>query len=336
MAPDGVLHEMTPASFLTILAAASTLALAGAGVGGQPAALPAVVDPFPRGLTGVLVFQSDRAGRDAIYRLDLAAGRVSPLSGSPQWSEGNPRWSPDGTRIVFKSNRAHYEGARPETGTPDFDLWVMNADGSGRRRLTTDPATEEDPGWFPDGRSLVFSSDRDSRGDLYRLWLDSGRTERLTRHFVGRAIMPTVSPDGTRIAFGAQTLRVGQFWDYQVHVLDVASGRSEAVTAEGGSCWPAWSDDGSRMAHVLLRPQRPSRLAIRDVRTGASRTISGSDPMWHYYPDWSPDARQIAYSISPAHHEGEDWDLSLYTIDTGTHVRLTRGPGNDRLPDWRP
>jgi Tol biopolymer transport system component len=86
-----------------------------------------------------LVFQSDRPGRPAIFTLELATGRVRQLSGSPQGTEEKPRWSPDGSRVVLASNRAHYDGSPPEQGAPDLDLWIVNADGSGRRRVPVRP-----------------------------------------------------------------------------------------------------------------------------------------------------------------------------------------------------
>lgn len=288
------------------------------------------------GLRGTLVFESDRAGRPAIYVLDVATRRVTQISGSPHWSEGTPRWSPDGRFIAFTSNRAHYDGPSPEQGTPDFDLYVMNADGSGRRRVTSGGANEQDGAWAPDGKSLFYSSDEDSRGDIYRAWLDTGRVDRLTRQFVGRAIMPAVSPDGARVAFAAQTLRLGQFWAFQVHLLDVARGTTEALAATSGACWPSWSRDGRRLANVRLYDDRPSVLEVRDLASGSATRVVEDRVMWSYYPDWSPDDRHLAFSTSPAHHEGEDWDLAVYSFATRTVTRLTSGPGNDRLPDWKP
>ena len=54
--------------------------------------------------------------------------------------------------------------------------------------------------------------------------------------------------------------------------------------------------------------------------------------------DYSPDGRLIAFSVSPVHHQGEDWDLAIIDPQApqGPYVRLTSGPGNDRVPDWRP
>jgi TolB protein len=291
---------------------------------------------MPPGVTGTIVFQSDVAGRPAIYTLALATGAVARLSGDPRWSETNPRWSPDGGRVVFASNRAHYEGAPPESGTPDLDLWVVNADGSNRRRLTTDAANESDPVWDADGQGIVFSSDKDSRGDLYRLRLDTGATTRLTTHYVGRAIMPATAPAGGPVAFAAQTLRMGAFWDFQVHLLDSRSGVATPLPASAGACWPSWSRDGQRLAHVNLGKNEPSSLLIRTMATGASVRAPGPRDLWMYYPEWSPDDSKLAFSVSPAHHEGENWDLAGADLKTGQWARLTQGPGNDRLPDWKP
>ena len=299
-------------------------------------AVPEAVKPFPAGLSGTLVFQSDREGRPKIYSLDLASGQVRPLTSGDAWRDENPRWSPDGTRIAFKSNRAHYTGNAPEQGNADYDLYTMNADGSDVRRLTTDPANEHDPSWAPDGKSIVYSSDKDSRGDLYRLWLADGRIERLTRHFVGRAIMPTVSPDGSRVAFAAQTMRAGQFWLFQVHILDLASKGTTPVEGAGGACWPAWMPDSSGLAYVRL-DREPSALEARKLQGDAKQPLVNDAKLWSYYPDWSPDGRQVAFSVSPQHHDGEDWDLALMDASQpGKFVKLTTGAGNDRLPDWKP
>ncbi len=296
---------------------------------------PQVHQPYEAVTTGTLVFQSDVGGRPKIFTIDVATGQLRQLTTGTDWRDESPRWSPDGQFIAFSSNRAHY-GPEPESGTPDLDVYVMRADGSDLRRITDDPGNDNDPSWTPDGQAIVFSSDRASRGDLYRVRVGDGHTDRLTTNFVGRAIMPAVSPDGARVAFAAQTLRVGAFWNFQVHLLDVASGRTEPVPVSGGACWPAWSPDGRVIFNVQLESE-PSTIQRRDLASGAVSVAHAHPTLWSYYPRVAPDGQWLAMSLSPEHHEGEDWDLALVsTSDPNRRVTLTTGRGNDRLPDWKP
>lgn len=298
----------------------------------QPSSsVPSAVSPFPKGLAGTLVFQSDRPGpdnpdgRSHIFTIDLATGRIAQLTSGRNHHDANPRWSPDGRRIAFKSTRPGNQ----------FDIYVMDANGANVTRVTDHPANDHDPVWMPDGRSLIVASERDSRSDLYRVWLDDRRVERLTHHFVGRAIMPSISPDGRSVAFAAQTLQRLNFWDFQIHVLDLATGTSRALEASGGTCWPTWSPDGTLITNVALHSD-PSRLQIRTPSGEQSRELRPDPTRWHYYPDWSTDGRMLAFSVSPEHHKGEDWDLAISAADGSRYQRLTTGPGNDRLPDWKP
>ena len=298
---------------------------------GQTSAVPSTVSPFPNGLSGTIVFQSDRRApdnpdaRNHLFALNLASGRVSQLTSGRNHHDQHPKWSPDGKRISFVSSRGG-----------NFDLYVMNADGTNVTRLTDHPAADYDPIWMPDGQSMIFSSERDSRSDLYRLWLIDRRIDRLTHHFVGRAIMPSVSPDGKSVLFAAQTLQRLNFWEFQVHVLDLATGKTRPLDNSGGACWPSWAPDGRRFANVLLAKE-PSALQIRNIDGSGTREIAVDPKQWAYYPDWSSDGKWIALSVSPQHHEGEDWDLALAPADGSAPPRkLTTGPGNDRLPDWKP
>ena len=59
--------------------------------------------------------------------------------------------------------------------------------------------------------------------------------------------------------------------------------------------------------------------------------------LWTYYPDWSSNGQFVAFSASPAHYTGEDWDLAITAVvRPHQFMRLTHGAGNDRLPDWKP
>src|SRR5688500_6669903 len=184
-------------------------------------AQPSRAVPFPRDLSGTIAFQSDKItptnprGRVRLYTIDLSNGAVAALGTGGDWNDEQPRWSPDGQRVAFKSNRSG-----------SYNLYVMNADGSNVVRLTVHGLNDHDPTWLPDGESMVFSSERDrgrGRLDLYRLWLVDGSVERLTTFFPGYAFMPTVSPDGAWLAFVASTFPFDGIFANQVHVLDLAT-----------------------------------------------------------------------------------------------------------------
>src|SRR5262249_55675314 len=74
-------------------------------------------------------------------------------------TSGTPRWSPDGKQMVFSSNRDLYP-AFPTIEGPGAEIYVMNADGTGLTRLTTNLALDWNPAWSPNGKQIVFASDR--------------------------------------------------------------------------------------------------------------------------------------------------------------------------------
>jgi Tol biopolymer transport system component len=113
----------------------------------------------------IFVMKADGTGRTNL---------TNDLSGTRRCGRGycppdGPAWSPDGTKIAFRSNR---------TGV--YDLYVMNADGSGVTVLTADSATEGRPAWSPDGTKIAFSSDRDGNNEIYVMNADGSGVVRLT------------------------------------------------------------------------------------------------------------------------------------------------------------
>lgn len=297
-------------------------------------AQPIAVAPFPRGLTGMLAFQSDVRtssnpnARVKIYTIDLATGRIVTVTTSGDWNDEQPRWSPDGQRIAFKSDRAG-----------SYNLYVMDADGRNVTRITDHFGNDHDPAWLPDGKSLLFASDRDrgpGRVDLYRIQLADRSVDRLTTNFEGFAFMPSASPDGNWAAFVSTTFPHRGGWTNQIHVIELATKMTWAFDVTAPGCWPSWSPDGQSIAHVLL-DDAASTVQVISSFGDRPEPLPGEATRWHYYPDWSPDGTLLAISTSPEHHEGEDWDLAIADpFRTRPLQRLTIGAGNDRLPDWKP
>lgn len=250
--------------------------------------------------------------------MDVATRAIRRVGPAGDWFDEDPSWSPDGTRIAFMSTRG---------GGNNQDIFVMNADGTGVVRLTDHRANDQDPAWAADSQSLYFTSERNGRGEIFRLWLDSKKVDRVTSG-LSRAIMPAVSRDGRYLAYAAQLL-IG----FKVQVLDLQTGETRTVGA-GDSCRPAFSPDSGELAYVHLAAE-PSELHA--VTLKGSRKLVADPRMWVYYPAYSPDGNYVAFSVSPEHHRGEDWDLAIVDArNPGAYTRLTSGKGNDRVPEWRP
>ncbi|NOT34462.1 MAG: hypothetical protein HOP12_09865 [Candidatus Eisenbacteria bacterium] len=158
-----------------------------------------------------IVFTSVRDGDLEIYTMNVDGTDVKRLTHEPGY-DGGPFFSRDGKWIVYRAQHpadsalADYRAllARHLVRPSQMDLWVMRADGSGKRRVTHDPGASFAPYFTPDGKSILYSSNRDNpRGrnfDLFLVPVGGGTPQRVTtdESFDG---FPMFSPDGRWLAF---------------------------------------------------------------------------------------------------------------------------------------
>ena len=118
---------------------------------------------------------ADLRERTPIVLTELAGGESRNLTPESQAGYETPRWSPDGSQLVFASTRDDPLNARN-------DIFVMAIDGSQLRNLSRHPHEDFDPKWSADGRSVVFASLRSGTSQLYEVRLDRGDTRALSNH----------------------------------------------------------------------------------------------------------------------------------------------------------
>lgn len=167
-----------------------------------------------------IVFGSQREGDFDIYTMAIDGTDVRRLTDRVGY-DGGPWWSPDGSRIVWRAwypqTEAEHALWRDCMGRDiivpvPLDLWVMDADGGNKQRLTDNGATNWAPSWHPDGRRLVFSSNQDDwhpdlgrfghNFELYLIGVDGGGLTRLTNNDLFDSF-PMFSHDGRKLVWGA-------------------------------------------------------------------------------------------------------------------------------------
>jgi Tol biopolymer transport system component len=276
---------------------------------------------------------------------------------------GSASWSPDGRRIAFLT-----VGCNHGCGG-SAELHVMNADGTGQRKLSGDWESETvfmPPVWSPDWRRMAFvrgrgaakygNGGRDS--DIYLANADGGGSRRLTQS-PQRDGDPVWSPDGRRLAFVRVGYGVGDralgFGDIYLVNVDGSGLRrlvraiSPLVRMPGGPTWgfsanPAWSPDGRRIAFVSNRDGSDDIFVVNVDGTGL-RNMTRSRGNDHD-PVWSPDGRVIAFTghrarpseleraVCRGHCDREE--IYAVNADGSGLRRLTRNWKADRGAVWSP
>jgi TolB protein len=183
-----------------------------------------------------------------------------------------PAFSPDGKQVAFTATA---EGASAQ------DIYIMNADGSNWRRITTHPDIDTTPTWSPSGTQIAFVSDRTGKPQIYLMNVDGSGVRRLPIPDA-EADHPTWAPAPfNEIAYYART---GSGYDIKIHEL--ATGQTRQITfSEGSNESPSYSPSGRHLAFTSSRGSGLYQVYTigRDGNGLRQVTRSGNN----HTPDWS-------------------------------------------------
>jgi len=312
-----------------------------------------------------IYFSSDRGGAMNVWRIavDQSSGRTTgspePVTAGVQASASLPRFSRDGSRLVFRSQvrsinpvAIPFDPTTARAGVPyvlesqnnirvpsdvspdgkqiaffsigerQEDIFV-GSPGESMRRITDDPPRDRGPVFTPDGRSLVFYSNRDGTWGLWTVRLDGAGLHKIGN---GGAVYPLVSPKGDLVVFTAAQGH-GLFSTPFTSPADAIPTELPAANT-GGKYFSAtaWSRDGARLAGYLTSQEgRPSGTGIYDL-TSHTMTALTDDPTDAV--KWLSDAHRVAYFTNNRQ--------SLVVVDTITRTRTVvdvrlPGPSTDDL-----
>jgi TolB protein len=300
---------------------------------------------------GRIVFTVNRSGFGEIWVMGPDGGDPTRLtdagsSGIDASGSTSPAWSPDGGEIAFASS-----GDAVVEDQGDVEIYVMDARGGDRRRLTRDGVHDAAPAWSPDGRRLAFAhtpglGTEDADGVIVMVNADgTGRVE-VTRHPETPEIIfdsqPDWSPDGGLIAFTRVTFTSGSIEPHVAIYTIAPTGRGERLLVDEAYD-PAWSPDGSRIAFTSVRDRNGKTCFEECSPNGEIYTAEadGTDlrrltesPADDHSPTWSPDRRHIAFTSDRSNPAGHENEIYVFAADGGELRRLTANDVWDLEPDW--
>jgi len=299
-----------------------TAAVASVVVAGSLMAVaPSASATFP-GRNGRIAFVLGNANGNteiATIRPDGTGLRVLTATGD----NGAPAWNPSGTKIAFQSRR-----------TGNYDVYVMDADGSHLVQVTHRSTYEANPQWSADGRQLAFTSDRTGAPQIFRIPVlpSIGMPVQLTAKYDGGGFFSLAwDPDGRTILGSYATSDFDGDSVLSLYRFSAVDGSRLRFVRPGEE-----PDIRASDGRIVYRDHYINVYTANRDGTGVVQVTHDTDPrqygdVWNPNPTWSPDGALLAYT----HIDGSAEDDGLYVSrpdGTGARRLLVNG-GN---PAWQP
>jgi TolB protein len=266
-----------------------------------------------------IVYQAKTANNDPdIFIYSLQTGKSENVTNNPAF-DADPSLSPDGKHVAFASAR---DG--------NFEIYLVNADGSDLRRLTNDPAWDNHPVFSPDGTTIAFNSDRENENsNVYLIGADGADIRRLTESKHNETVEPGCwSPDGTQIAFYSD-----EFGNDDIFVTSAEVFRPVLVVADATSDLPfaSYSPDGKQIVYAASMPDKTGELRLFELQGKQSSTLQRTENA-ELQPVFAPDGMHIAFQNKVE----SNTEICLIRLD-GTDLRnLTNNAARDGGPAFSP
>jgi Tol biopolymer transport system component len=331
----------------THLRRALALACLALVMGGTVPAITTATFPGPNGRIAFMRFDANGEFQIWVGNPDLSNQvQLTYGPGSDGWF---PAWSPDGSRIAFSSHRADPD---PTDDVEISDAYTMRSDGTDVRKLTDSQGFNGNPSWSPDGRWLVYSTDRGGGQHIEIIPSDgSGPSRRITTLAGGSAgqELARFSPNGKRIVFNEVRLVDGPDGPVEQGALfTVAPDGSKLRRITPWEIYAAdadWSPDGARIVFSARLAENDFIQSVmvvdadgqhlRQLTRGDQARGEGAAFRYQesFNPAWSPDGRLIVF-VRAAYSDRDGFAMGLQTMKPNGAGRVPLSFGEEHQPDW--
>jgi Tol biopolymer transport system component len=264
----------------------------------------------------------------------------------------------DNGKIAFASDR---DG--------DYEIYVMDANGSNVVQLTSNSVDDWAPAWSPDGSKIAFTHKIDSDLDIYVMNSNGSDITRLTNSS-GVDDNPAWSSDGSKIAFDSK--RSGNHTE--IYIMNTDGSNQTVITNNQSDYSPSWSPDGSKITFHSDRDLNDEIYTMDPNGSNAKRLTDNLD--WDVTPDWHPNGSKIVFvsnrsvfgmiyvmdadgsnqtmltnniagDFAPVYSpdgmkivfmrsDGNNTEIFLMDADGSNQIQLTNNTANDGWPNWQP
>lgn len=229
------------------------------------------------------------------------------------------------TKPASTSQNGKIAFARLDNRVGEFDIFVVEPDGDGLRKLATKPVQDNFPAWSPNGERLAFEASQDPNGlniDIYIMSADGSGVKRITKEpTVDR--MPSWSPDGTKIAFMKTGRSVLPPDTGDIYTISADGTDLRQLTDNGLDEYPDWSPDGNTVAFGRLTEANGRIYTVNADGGGLRKLTDPPEGFWDSEPSWSTDGTKIAFTRTSGKRPNRP-DVFTMNAD-GTDIRKLTG-----------